>query len=80
MSECFLCKTAIEPVNDSEIEGVELCVDCCDNLDSVVRDYLTSSPGGLDLVLDIIADDLSSAESRLKEPLMDIIREVMAEE
>jgi len=46
----------------------------------VVRDYLTSSPGGLDLVLDILVDDLSSAESRLKEPLMDIIRELMTEE
>ncbi len=76
MSECFLCHTAIEPVNDAEIEGVDLCVDCCERLDIVVRDYLTSSPGGLDLVLDIIADDLSSPESRLRDPLEAVLREM----
>ncbi|NJD75671.1 MAG: hypothetical protein FIB08_01055 [Candidatus Methanoperedens sp.] len=79
MSECFLCHAALEPVNDSEIEGVDLCTDCCDNLDTVVRDYLTSSPGGLDLILDVIAEDLSNTESRLKEPLKDLIKEVIAE-
>ncbi len=79
MSECFLCHTAIEPVNDAEIEGVELCVDCCERMDAVVRDYLTSSPGGLELVLDIIADDLSNPESKLKDALKDVIKEVMAE-
>jgi hypothetical protein len=76
MSECFLCHTALEPVNDAEIEGVDLCVDCCERLDIIVRDYLTSSPGGLDLILDIIADDLSSPESRLKDALEAVIREM----
>jgi len=79
MSECFLCHTALEPVNDAEIEGVELCVDCCENMDAVVRDYLTSSPGGLELVLDIIADDLSNPESKLRDSLKDVIKEVMSE-
>ncbi len=79
MSECFLCHTAIEPVNDAEIEGVELCVDCCENMDAVVRDYLTSSPGGLELVVDIIADDLSNPESKLRDALKDVIKEVMSE-
>lgn len=79
MSECFLCHTALEPVNDAEIEGVELCVDCCENMDAVVRDYLTSSPGGLELVLDIIADDLSNPESKLRDALKDVIKEVMSE-
>lgn len=79
MSECFLCHTALEPVNDAEIEGVELCVDCCERMDAVVRDYLTSSPGGLELVLDIIADDLSNPESKLRDALKDVIKEVMSE-
>ncbi|MCZ7381722.1 MAG: hypothetical protein O8C64_09190 [Candidatus Methanoperedens sp.] len=79
MSECFLCHTALEPVNDAEIEGVELCVDCCERMDAVVRDYLTSSPGGLELVLDIIADDLSNPESKLRDSLKDVIKEVMSE-
>ncbi len=79
MSECFLCHTALEPVNDAEIEGVDLCIDCCDRLDAVVRDYLTSSPGGLDLILDVVADDLSNPEGRLKDALKDVIKEVMAE-
>ncbi len=79
MSECFLCHTALEPVNDAEIEGIDLCIDCCDRLDAVVRDYLTSSPGGLDLILDVIADDLSNPEGRLKDALKDVIKEVMAE-
>lgn len=79
MSECFLCKTALEPVNDAEIEDAELCVDCCDNLDAVIRDYLTSSPGGLDLVVDVIANDLENPDSRLKEPLLKFIREVISE-
>ena len=80
MSECFLCSTALEPVNDAEIEGVELCVDCCDNLDAIVVDYLTSSPGGIDLLLDIIADDLENPEGKLREPLMNMIREALAEQ
>ncbi len=79
MSECFLCHTALEPVNDAEIEGIDLCIDCCDRLDAVVRDYLTSSPGGLDLIVDVIADDLSNPEGRLKDALKDVIKEVMAE-
>ncbi len=79
MSECFLCHTALEPVNDAEIEGVELCIDCCERMDAVVRDYLTSSPGGLELVVDIIADDLSNPESKLRDALKDIIKEVMSE-
>lgn len=79
MSECFLCNTALEPVNEAEIEGVDLCIDCCEKLDAVIRDYLTSSPGGLDLVIDIVADDLSNPEGRLKDTLKDVIREVIAE-
>jgi len=79
MSECFLCHTALEPVNDAEIEGVELCVDCCERMDVVIRDYLTSSPGGLDLILDVIADDLENPEGRLKDTLKEIIKEVQSE-
>lgn len=79
MNECFLCKGALEPVNDAEIENVELCIDCCENLDTVIRDYLTSSPGGLELILDLITDDLSSPESKLKEPIKEIVREIIAE-
>ncbi len=79
MSECFLCDTALEPANDAEIEGIELCIDCCENLDAAIRDYLTSSPGGLDLIYDIIADDLSNPEGRLRETLKDVIREVISE-
>ena len=79
MSECFICHTALEPVNDAEIEGVELCIDCCERMDAVVRDYLTSSPGGLELVLDIIADDLSNPESKLRDAIKDVIKEVIAE-
>ncbi|MCX9074948.1 MAG: hypothetical protein OIN88_09880 [Candidatus Methanoperedens sp.] len=79
MSECFLCHTAIEPANDAEIEGVELCVDCCERLDAVISDYLTSSPGGLDLLLDVIADDLENPEGRLKDTLKEIIKEVQSE-
>ena len=79
MSECFLCHTALEPVNDAEIEGVDLCIDCCEKLDAVMRDYLSSSPGGLDLLLDIVADDLSNPEGRLRDALKDVIREVISE-
>jgi hypothetical protein len=74
MSECFLCHTALEPVNDAEIEGVELCVDCCEKLDAVIRDYLTSSPGGLELIIDIIMDELSAPESRLREAISECIK------
>ncbi len=80
MSECFLCHTALEPVNDAEIEGIDLCIDCCGDVDAVIRDYLASSPGGLDLILDIIADDLSNPEGKLRDALKDTIKEVMAEE
>ncbi len=80
MSECFLCHTAIEPVNDAEIEGVELCVDCCEKMDAIIRDYLTSSPGGLDLAVDIIADDLENPEGRLKDALKALIKELKSEE
>ncbi len=76
MSECFLCHTALDPVNDAEIEGVELCVDCCERMDVIIRDYLTSSPGGLDLVLDVIADDLKNPEGRLRETLKEVIKEM----
>lgn len=79
MSECFLCHTAIEPVNDAEIEGVELCVDCCEKMDTIVLDYLSSSPGGFDFLLDIIADDISNPESRLRDALKDVVKEVMLE-
>lgn len=79
MSECFLCKTAIEAVNDAEIENVDLCIDCCENMDAIIRDYISSSPGGFDLVLDIIADEISDPESKLRGALKDVIREVMAE-
>ncbi len=79
MSECFLCHTALEPVNDAEIEGVELCIDCCEKLDAINRDYLTSSPGGFDLLLDIIADEISNPESKLRDALKDVVKEVMSE-
>ncbi len=79
MSECFLCHTALEPVNDAELEGVDLCVDCCENMDTVIRDYISSSPGGFDLVLDIIADEISNPESKLRDALKDVVREEMAE-
>ncbi len=79
MSECFLCHTALESVNDAEIEGVDLCVDCCEKMDTIVKDYLTSSPGGFDLILDIIADDLSNPESKLRDAMKDVIKEVMSE-
>jgi hypothetical protein len=79
MNECFLCHTALEPANDAEIEGVNLCIDCCEKLDAVMRDYLSSSPGGFDLLLDIIADDLSNPEGRLRDALKDVIREVKSE-
>ncbi len=79
MSECFMCHTALEPVNDAEIEGVELCVDCCENLDAVIRDYLASSPGGFELLIDIVAEDLSNPEGRLRDALKDVIREVRSE-
>ncbi len=79
MSECFLCHTALEAVNDAEIEGVELCIDCCEKLDAVMRDYLTSSPGGLELILDIVAEDISNPEGRLRDSLKEAIREITAE-
>jgi hypothetical protein len=79
MNECFLCHTALEPANDAEIEGVDLCIDCCERLDAVIRDYLSSSPGGFDLLLDIIADDLSNPEGRLRDAVKDVIREVKSE-
>ncbi len=74
-----MCHTALEPVNDAEIEGVELCVDCCEKLDAVIRDYLASSPGGFELLLDIVAEDLSNPEGKLREALKDVIREVRSE-
>ncbi len=80
MSECFLCHTALEPANDAEIEGADLCVDCCERLDAVIRDYLSSSPGGFDLLIDMIADDISNPEGRLRDALKEVIREVKTEE
>lgn len=80
MNECFLCHTALEPVNDAEIEGVDLCVDCCERLDAVIRDYLSSSPGGFDLLIDMIAEDLSNQEGRLRDVLKNVIREMKSEE
>ena len=44
-----------------------------------MRDYLSSSPGGLDLLLDIVADDLPNPEGRLRDGLKDAIREVLSE-
>lgn len=79
MTECFLCHTALEPVNDAEIEDAELCIDCCDNLNAVIMDYLSSSPGGMELILDVIAEDLSNPEGKLRDSLKDVIREVMSE-
>lgn len=79
MDKCFLCHTALEPANDAEIEGVDLCIDCCERMDKVIRDYVSSSPGGLDLLLDIIADDVSNPEGRLRDALKEVIREVMNE-
>jgi len=75
MAECFLCKTALEPANDAEIESVDLCIDCCEKLDVVIKDYLSSSPGGYELLLDVVADDLSNPEGRLRGLIKDIIRE-----
>lgn len=80
MTKCFLCQTAIEAVNDAEIENVDLCVDCCENMDVVIRDYISSSPGGYDLLLDIIADEFSDPESRLRDILKETVREVLSEE
>lgn len=79
MNECFLCHTALEPANDAEIEGVNLCIDCCEKLDAVIRDYLSSSPGGFDLLLDIITEDLSNPEGRLRNAIKDVIRDVKSE-
>lgn len=79
MNECFLCSTALEPVNDAEIENVDICIDCCESIDSVVMDYLTSSPGGFDLLIDIIADDLENPQGRLREPLKALIKETLDE-
>jgi hypothetical protein len=80
MSECFLCHTALEPANDAEIEGADLCVDCCERLDVVIRDYLSSSPGGFDLLIDMIADDILNPEGRLRGALNEFISEVKSEE
>lgn len=80
MTECFLCQTALEPVNDAEIEGVDLCIDCCEKLDTVIRDYLTSSPGGLDLIVDIVQHEFSNPESEVREALKEVIKEVLSEE
>lgn len=79
MSECFLCHTALEPVNDAEIEGADVCIECCEKLDAAIRDYMSSSPGGFELLLDIVADDLSNPEGRLRGALKDVIREVLSE-
>ena len=78
MSECFLCNTALEPVNDAEIEGVDLCVDCCEKMDAIIRDYLASSPGGMELVIDIITEDLSNPEGRMRDALKEVIEEVVS--
>ncbi len=79
MSECFICHTAIEPANDAEIENVDICVDCVEKLDAVIRDYISSSPGGYELLVDIISDELSNPESRLREAVKDVIKEVSKE-
>ncbi len=79
VSKCFLCQTALEPVNDAEIEGVDVCIDCCSGLDAIVADYLTSSPGGLELILDIIKEELSNPDSRLREPIKEIVKEVISQ-
>ncbi len=79
MSECFICHTALEPANDAEIENVDICVDCVENLDAVIRDYISSSPGGYELLVDIISDELSNPESRLREAVKDVIKEVSKE-
>ncbi len=79
MSECFLCHSVLEPANDAEIEGVDLCVDCCEKLDKVIRDYLSSSPGGYDLLMDIIADEILNPEGRLRDALSEVINEMKSE-
>lgn len=79
MSECFLCHSVIEPANNAEIEGVDLCVDCCERLDAVIRDYLSSSPGGYDLLIDMIADDILNPEGRLRDALSEVINEMKSE-
>ncbi len=79
MSECFLCHSVLEPANDAEIEGVDLCVDCCEKMDKVIKDYLSSSPGGYDLLVDIIADDILNPEGRLRDALSEVINEMKSE-
>ncbi len=79
MSECFLCHSVLEPANDAEIEGVDLCVDCCEKMDKVIKDYLSSSPGGYDLLIDIIADDILNPEGRLRDALTEVINEMNSE-
>ncbi len=79
MSECFLCHTALEPVNDAEVEGVEICRDCCERIDTIILDYVASSPGGLDLVLDIMEDEISNPESKIRDAMKVLIKEVISE-
>ncbi len=79
MSECFLCHSVLEPANDAEIEGVDLCVDCCEKMDKVIKDYLSSSPGGYDLLIDIIADDILNPEGKLRDALTEVINEINSE-
>lgn len=79
MNECFLCHSVLEPANDAEIEGVDLCVDCCEKMDKVIKDYLSSSPGGYDLLIDIIADDILNPEGRLRDALTEVINEMNSE-
>ncbi len=74
-----MCHSVLEPANDAEIEGVDLCVDCCERLDKVIRDYLFSSPGGYDLLIDIIADGILNPEGRLRDALAEVINEMKSE-
>lgn len=75
MSECFLCHSILESANDAEIEGVDLCVDCCERLDVVIKDYLCASPGGYDLLIDIIAEEILNPEGKLRDAMIQLINE-----
>jgi hypothetical protein len=44
-------------------------------MDAVVRDYLTSRPGGLDLVVDIVSEELKDENSGLRKIIQDIVSE-----
>lgn len=75
MKTCFICGAELSSENDAELEGVDICIDCVDKMDAVVRDYLTSRPGGLDLVVDIVSEELKDENSGLRKIIHDIVSE-----